>query len=105
MKIGYLNNDMAGRIDIAAPRMSCNVRFVAKDGGGGVGDKEPSHTIVTDTNGNTIELGAAWLKEKNGRRYFSCNVDQPGWAGPLSFAAFDAENGWDLTWSRGKRSE
>lgn len=56
--------------------------------------------------GETYELGAAWLKthqEDNGvkRNYLSMALDDPDWKSPLSCAAFpNKASGYDVIWNR-----
>lgn len=103
MKIGTLDRDMAGRIDLMAPRISANIRFERIDYANEPGENDPSHRIVTSANGNSVEIGVAWRKQKSGRTYWSCNIDQPGYPAPVSFAVFPNDSdGYDVTWSRKK---
>ena len=105
MKIGTLDNQGAGRIDLMAPRISATIRLERIDyGDDQPSDDAPSHRIVTTASGNTVEVGAAWTKkQKDGRTYLSCQIDQPGYPAPVPFAAFGRDDGgWDLNWSRKK---
>jgi uncharacterized protein (DUF736 family) len=105
MNVGNLNKDLEGEVRFASPRFVQRIWFQAIEHEDGAGKDAPSHRIVASDGGNTIELGAAWPKVKDGRRYFSCQIDQPGFDKPLSFAAFPRKieaEGYDLSWSRPK---
>ena len=103
MNVGELNENLEGEVRFLNPAFVQRIWFQA------IEDAEhedaPSHRIVASLGGNSVEVGAAWPKAKDGRRYFSCQIDQPGFDKPLTFAAFPrkvASEGWDLSWSRPK---
>ncbi len=68
------------------------------------GEQAP-HYRVLNVSGDGIktELGAAWEKTKDERKYLSLTMDDPDWKGPLSCAAFPhktRQNEFDVIWNR-----
>lgn len=63
-----------------------------------------AYAITAD--GELVNIGAAWAKESNGRKYFSMSLDDPSWAASLSCAAFptDKAGEWDVVWNRPERA-
>lgn len=103
MNVGKLNTDLEGEVRFAKPQFVRRISLQAIEDDNAP-DGAPSHRIVISDSGNTLEIGAAWpKKDKNDRRYFSCQIDQPDFDKPISFAAFpcsDAREGFDLIWNR-----
>ncbi|MFY9288464.1 MAG: DUF736 family protein [Alphaproteobacteria bacterium] len=59
--------------------------------------------LIADPMGEAYEVGAAFLKEKDGLVYYSVSLESPVFLTPLSAALFpdkDEENILNLVWSR-----
>ena len=51
------------------------------------------------------ELGAAWKEtSKEGREYLSVSLDDPSFAKKIDAALVDADEGYNLVWSRSRRA-
>lgn len=102
MNVGNMNTDLEGEVRFAKPQFVAKFRMQAIENDD-AGDDAPSHRLVMDVSGNPIEIGAAWPKTKDGRQYWSCQIDQPDFDKPISFAAFPRKReheGFDLVWTR-----
>ena len=59
--------------------------------------------LIGDPLGEAYELGAAFPKEKDGKRYYSVIIDSPLFPAPLHAALFydhDSETTLNLVWNR-----
>ncbi len=62
--------------------------------------------IIADPLGDAYEIGVAFFKEKDGRRYYSVRLDSPFLAAPIYGAMFAdryVQNRFNLVWSRGSK--
>jgi uncharacterized protein (DUF736 family) len=62
----------------------------------------PFFKIIAEQNGEPYEVGAAFPKQKDGRTYYSVNMDSPVFAVPVNAAMFyDQKTGtYNLVWDR-----
>jgi uncharacterized protein (DUF736 family) len=70
------------------------------------GDKEPDYRIVHETEGGTVELGAAWKRSsERGREFLSVLLDDPALASSVNAALFssDQDDRATLVWQRQNR--
>lgn len=67
------------------------------------GDKEPDYRVVHETEGGTVELGAAWKRNsERGRDFLSVVLDDPALASSVNAALFPSDQGERgmLVWQR-----
>lgn len=94
--IGTFQKDDAGNYAGAIKTLNLNVkaqlRKVEKDN-----DKAPNYRIFA----GTTEFGAAWKKtSREEREYLSVKLDDPSFAAPIYASLVEAEDGFNLIWSR-----
>ena len=60
-------------------------------------DKGPQFRVYA----GSVELGAAWQKtSEQGRDYLSVKLDDPSFPAPIYASLVDADDGYNLIWSR-----
>jgi uncharacterized protein (DUF736 family) len=103
MKIGYLGDDLAGEIRLVSPPLVSKIWLEEIEPNVRDTEDSPHYRVVVPISGNSVEIGAAWRKTKNGRAYLSATIDQPGWPDAVSFGVFPAKGGGhDLSYNRRK---
>lgn len=105
MKIGYLGDDLQGTITLASPPLVSKIWFEEIDAKDRENGDSPDYRVVIPMGGNSVQVGVAWKKTKNGRAYLSATMDQPGWPDEVSFGVFPAKGGgFDLSYARRKNA-
>ncbi len=65
-------------------------------------DKGPQFRVFS----GSVDLGAAWQKTSNeGRDYLSVKLDDPSFPAPIYASLVDADDGYNLIWSRTRAAD
>lgn len=100
--IGTFSKQDDGSISGAIKTLTLNVKAAALRPAEKTHDQAPDFRIYT----GAVEFGAAWKKtSRENREYLSVKLDDPSFAGPIYASLVDADDGYNLIWSRARSAD
>lgn len=96
MIIGYFAEEK-GEFSGEIRTMTLTMRVVLKATAAGRTDIGPTHKAFT----GDIEIGAAWERLEDGKRFYRVRLDDPAFAAPMDGTLISGiDGGWALEWYR-----